>query len=692
MAIHWKVPFVDLNGNVYSINIYDSSWSASASAVILTGATTPFATDEGNDSDLLKPSRVSSGSFTVIDEGNLSGIMPTSYKQRKVTLTDQNGSTIYWQGYIQPQQFGRDMFNPLGEVRFSITDGLGVLSNIDMDWASHAMKMETFGELIIEAITAASITVNRIEFPQEWHDGNDYMEWAKIQINRYNWFEDNGAENSASVDADRYDTISYLQLLENIAQQLGWTVSLDKTTLRFSSPKATTQCYCSYKDFGTYINGGSVSASNSTITVHPDLTTFALASLNNEEQYIQGAKTIKVEAMSNPMEDLELSISTKGLPYVRERMTVFGDTRWQRLIFKSEQKNLVLSSFQIQAGEGSTEAEATNIGYDVNNDTVGGYYIITHIAKVDIYKQKDVTEGKKINYSYTDTITVDYNVPYYIEEEEDNGDMVQVIRPYNFGNLPLAVFSGSQMPPQSNGCLDLSLDTHSIGSRIYLRLRVGNKYYTINGTWSTTPSNFWVNLDENGSLKSNKTLSMQYDGAKNYVIPINTLIGGDVELTIYGTSDYIYGTAYDAIAFQNLELNYCQPSTSTYVESDSVATYAARSAGYGQDEDKIILKMATKTSSLKNGYGLLYFGNSLAEKGNPQYLNTAYCTEEALLDKLKKSRFRITSALTPTIDCSAPIMPKIGEYIPYGGKTYMVAAREVDWRESEVKLLLIQKI
>ena len=70
MAIHWKVPFVDLNGNVYSINIYDSSWPASSSAVILTGATTPFATDEGSETDLLKPSRVSSGSFTVIDEGN----------------------------------------------------------------------------------------------------------------------------------------------------------------------------------------------------------------------------------------------------------------------------------------------------------------------------------------------------------------------------------------------------------------------------------------------------------------------------------------------------------------------------------------------------------------------------------------------------------------------------------------------
>lgn len=688
MAIHWKVPFVDLNGNVYSINIYDSSWPASSSAVILTGATTPFATDEGSETDLLKPSRVSSGSFTVIDEGNLSGIMPTSYKQRKVTLTDQSGSTIYWQGYIQPQQFGRDMFNPLGEVRYSITDGLGVLSNIDMDWASHAMKMETFGELIIEAITAASITVNSIEFPQEWHDGSDYMAWAKIQINRYNWFEDNGAQNSASGDTDRYDTISYLQLLENIAQQLGWTVSLDKTILRFSSPKATTQCYCSYKDFGTYINGGSVSASNSTITVHPDLTAFAFASLDNEEQYIQGAKTIKVESMSNPMDDLELEITTKGLTYVRKRLTSYDDERWQRLIFQSEQQDLVLSSYQMQAGQGSTEADVSYAGYDVTKDTIGTYYVVTHIAKVDIYKQQDVTDGKKVSYSYTDTITVDSKIPEYTDS--DSG--VSTSHYYNIGALEVARFSGSQMPPQSDGYLDISLDTQCTGGSVTMQLRVGDKYYAADGRWQSQPTKFRVLIADNGSIESNLELSMAVNGAKGFLIPINSVISGDVELRLYVTNETFQYSAFGSVAFQNLEIAYCQPATSTYVETDSVATYAARSAGYGQDANNTVLKMATKTPTLKNGYGLLYFGSDRAGKGNPQYLNTAYCTEEALLAKLKASRFRITSALTPTIDCTAPIMPKIGEYIPYNGKTYMVAAREVDWRENEVKLLLIQKI
>ena len=548
MAIHWKVPFVDLNGNVYSINIYDSSWPASSSAVILTGATTPFATDEGSETDLLKPSRVSSGSFTVIDEGNLSGIMPTSYKQRKVTLTDQSGSTIYWQGYIQPQQFGRDMFNPLGEVRYSITDGLGVLSNIDMDWASHAMKMETFGELIIEAITAASITVNSIEFPQEWHDGSDYMAWAKIQINRYNWFEDNGAQNSASGDTDRYDTISYLQLLENIAQQLGWTVSLDKTILRFSSPKATTQCYCSYKDFGTYINGGSVSASNSTITVHPDLTAFAFASLDNEEQYIQGAKTIKVESMSNPMDDLELEITTKGLTYVRKRLTSYGDERWQRLIFQSEQQDLVLSSYQMQAGQGSTEADVSYAGYDATKDTIGTYYVVTHIAKVDIYKQQDVTDGKKVSYSYTDTITVDSKIPEYTDSDSGVGTSHY----YNIGALEVARFSGSQMPPQSDGYLDISLDTQCTGGSVTMQLRVGDKYYAADGRWQSQPTKFRVLIADNGSIESNLELSMAVNGAKGFLIPINSVISGDVELRLYVTNETFQYSAFGSVAFQNL--------------------------------------------------------------------------------------------------------------------------------------------
>jgi hypothetical protein len=77
-------------GTDYSVNIHDDSYAGDP--VVLTGGTQPFPTSENYQYDFLMPVRISTGSISVINTGDLSALLPMRPKDRFVTLT--SGNTI----------------------------------------------------------------------------------------------------------------------------------------------------------------------------------------------------------------------------------------------------------------------------------------------------------------------------------------------------------------------------------------------------------------------------------------------------------------------------------------------------------------------------------------------------------------------------------------------------------------------
>ncbi len=127
MAIHWQVKFRSLRANtLYTVNIYDSSYSGTP--VQLTGAAQPFETQEDDSDDMFMPVRTQSGYLRIVDTGyaadgvtpfNFRDLIPTTDTDRPVTLTDDYGEVV-WQGFMQAQNFGSQLFETPQEREFPL--------------------------------------------------------------------------------------------------------------------------------------------------------------------------------------------------------------------------------------------------------------------------------------------------------------------------------------------------------------------------------------------------------------------------------------------------------------------------------------------------------------------------------------------------------------------------------------------
>jgi len=143
MAVHWTIPFKSLRtSTLYTVSIYDADYTGNP--IPLKGGAQPFLTNEDDDSDMFAPVRTQSGSLSIIDDGkdangnafNWLDLVPATDTSRPVTLThtENNTTIVDWQGYIQAQTYGGELYGNPQERSFSIQDSLVVCNSIDVNY------------------------------------------------------------------------------------------------------------------------------------------------------------------------------------------------------------------------------------------------------------------------------------------------------------------------------------------------------------------------------------------------------------------------------------------------------------------------------------------------------------------------------------------------------------------------------
>ena len=126
----WRIHFKDIEGRDIRIEIERCSEEASSTPVELTASSEPLVTDIDTEEDMLSPSRLSSGYITVVNEGNLSGLMPNTDREHSVKV--YSNDALVWQGFMQSENYGRDMYLEHEDVKFAISDALSSLGSVDM--------------------------------------------------------------------------------------------------------------------------------------------------------------------------------------------------------------------------------------------------------------------------------------------------------------------------------------------------------------------------------------------------------------------------------------------------------------------------------------------------------------------------------------------------------------------------------
>ena len=651
----WRINFKDIQGRNIRIDISKAGESASNVPTVLTASSEPLVTEIDRDEDMMMPSRLSSGYISVINEGNLSGLMPTNDTEHSVKI--YSDGELAWQGYMQSENYGRDMYLDKEEAKFAISDALSSLGAVDME-DMDAFNMQNMASYIAESIGKVSgngLAISYVEIPDVDEFGLGVGGWLTLSCQRKNFFVTNDSENEDDPDWQKYDVLTYLELLEEISKMMGYTVCLDADTLRFVSQKASSYVRYTEAQMRLIGSGSSVSGSSSALLSGVSaLSSEQSSALDNTLTTVRGKKLVKIKCDVNAIGDVMPEISLSGLKYlgVRESSVVTG-VKYRALAYESKQTDVKLTEWRL-----NSDGSYTNIGYGAPGSE-GLSFVRADICKADIYNSADVENGSKKSYEYSDGVMIRlYGTQYSI------GDALEVVK-----------VTGGVLPRVKEGCFSINYSYKSSNTAervLTCALKVGAYWAGAIG-WSVTPQKLYIRIS-GGAIVSNKTLDQLYEGASGYVVPIKQPLSGQVEFYVYYDSTSAgFG---DVQLLSDLSIKYCNVEQETAEGLKDNSTYSARTGLDSQSNANVELRMATKTAKCKDGYGILYQGAEKVESG---------LVEKSLLSLMKEVYGENRDEAEPTLRGRRR---RVGERYLHDGATWQVLAESRNWRDADSKLLM----
>lgn len=651
----WRINFTDIQGRNIRIDIFKAYESASNVPMVLTASSEPLVTEIDRDEDMMKPSRLSSGYIGVINEGNLSGLMPMNDTEHSVKI--YSDGELAWQGYMQSENYGRDMYLEKEEAKFAISDALSSLGAVDME-DMDAFNMQNMASYIAESIGKVSgngLSISYVEIPDVDEFGLGVGGWLTLSCQRKNFFVANESENEDDPDWQKYDVLTYLEFLEEISKMMGYTVCLDADTLRFVSQKASSYMRYTEAQMRMIGSGSSVSGSLSALLSGVSaLSSEQSSALDNTLTTVRGKKLVKIKCDVNAIGDVMPEISLSGLKYlgVRESSVVTG-VKYRALAYESKQTDVKLTEWRL-----NSDGSYTNIGYGASGSE-GLSFVRADICKADIYNSADVKNGSKKSYEYSEGVMIRlYGTQYSI------GAALEVVK-----------VTGGVLPSVKEGCFSINFGYKSSNTAervLTCALKVGAYWAGANG-WSVTPQKLYIRMS-GGAIVSNKTLDQLYEGASGYVVPIKQPLSGQVEFYVYYDSTSAgFG---DVQLLSDLSIKYCNVEQETAEGLKDTSTYSARTGLDSQSNANVELRMVTKTAKCKDGYGILYQGAEKVESG---------LVEKSLLSLMKEVYGENRDEAEPTLRGRRR---RVGERYLHDGATWQVLAESRNWRDADSKLLM----
>ena len=665
MAIHWRCRFKSLSDTQYSINIYDATYSGTP--VEMTGAASPFETQEPTGDDVLEPVRLSTGCIRLVNTNGIDDLLPATPKSRFVTLThEEGGSTVTdWQGYIQQSQFTQQWDSTPCVVELPVISALSILSGYQMV-KDELPPRARIAEYFRQALDATGATFSTIVFPAKMAmtDDGPWDAFWRFGIQERNWFTYRN-ENILDEDESRYEGVSWLDMLSSIMQAFGYTLYERGTTIYIISREGTPQyVQMAASSLATLANNGTVTETQVTPSTI-NLRNAQIGGNNGTIDVVPAMRKAVVEANINPFgDDVTPRVDSQFLDYA--------------------------STLTVQ------KQQTGSPGNYYFNETLG---VFEPEQGTDIWTFRSFANGTAQTWS-GQQITGDYHIGAFCRRP--SGENILFIN-YNSVGSGASGYGGDwtisiKSPAQTFFAggfflLQSSVEIHSgTGGALpetysaKFQLRVGSYYYNAtNNTWQTTACTFLVKINpDTNRLVPMNSWNMQ-QGDEKYYIPIpDTGLFGEVELRVYDpeSSATTRQEWQEVYVFDDFFLDYIWPLKDKYKDYKTTDTNRfvkqMRSFAFNDFSQNIDL-----TSFINScmGYGVLLKPDYSAPLGKivSRTADDKMYFEEILIGSM------YDCANNPQKMLSIPIR-RDGQYSPIDyytwGETYRYLQSRTKWRDS----------
>lgn len=689
--IHWRISFRTRSEKLGVLNLYEENYSGEV--VELTPAAVPFETQEDSSDKWLEPIRKQTGYIRVLDEGNTEGIMPVGMMDRFVEYREDD--VLKWCGYMVPDVFSSDWdVTPL-EVEFPVVGGLGVLEGIYLN-EDDGLGVVPLARLLYDALKATGIDYSMIYFPKEvlqYSSATDYLFPMRLEVSRFNFFQDNDSLNSEDSDWTRYNGETHYNVLSEVMRFYGWTIRERGEDIWITSTNNKGSVWITFMELQSLAEGwSSVNGTRSVVSDQYDLSSFGLAGADHKRDILQGRKKVVVKASVNPVGAVVPSVDKAKMRYVDSFVSEFatnGQTyAYEKFSLYVPKYGYVDVDFRtfVKTGMNTLYNDWTSVSQTMEAISlyVGAYFIEQERVTAEEYE-------KKKNWNLSETIRInlqDWTGDYPTIEEARNLPIVQM-RSRNVANYVSGAFViSAQTRSISQGFLT-DYDGNGKGT-IEIRFRVGDKYWN-GSSWVSSAAWFTVDMgneDEpestqgTGKIISTKTLDMPYTGADGYVMPIDQSLSGEIELTIHAVRN---DGGYGVLMLDNFKVDYFGADQEQRKSEDSENRYAKTTGLNYTNEEEISLKMATNNNN-KAGYGILSrYGNNVESvyvvgKGMLR-------PEMNLVNKGVALYGRNTGKLTLQLD---KISARPHDVILWNGKMFQMVSEAVNWSDETGQYILLE--
>ncbi len=146
MQTKYYTTITDFSGNTYTVNLKKDGYTGSTSqisAYALSPLSINYATDGSKETDSTICGSDLTFSFRCAETDNdkFDEVFESNYKEWQVEIL--KNSTLYWIGWIQPDELSRSYVRPAYFISLSATDGIGDLKNIDYPFSATFNKEST---------------------------------------------------------------------------------------------------------------------------------------------------------------------------------------------------------------------------------------------------------------------------------------------------------------------------------------------------------------------------------------------------------------------------------------------------------------------------------------------------------------------------------------------------------------------
>ncbi len=152
--VRWQVPFADINGNRYRVDIYDEGYSGNP--VVLKAGDTPFTTKEDDSDDFFAPIRTQTGTLQICTKIPGSGtplkledLLPANNIARPVRLNRINSSgtvlAIEWQGFLSCEAYSQAYVSTPENISFPVISVLEAMDSVEVELSENMAFKKILG-------------------------------------------------------------------------------------------------------------------------------------------------------------------------------------------------------------------------------------------------------------------------------------------------------------------------------------------------------------------------------------------------------------------------------------------------------------------------------------------------------------------------------------------------------------------